>query len=333
MEVFIISIQFFIRKTSDYSPFREALSNLMSTPGEELILSTGYISQSLLNDFNSCDFIDSIKSGFSINNIKRNDVKITIVGGMLKKKDITSNKYIYDIGNISSFEVVINNLNNLFPVTYYRPLNNRWHGKIALKIQNNTPVIGLIGSSNLTQPCFGISNPSTGYQADINMESDLFIWNGRILKDFKGIQSKFLDVQSITAYKKLLLQPLLQKLPNYNKMHPLEKCFIRDYCLRKSITADKLFEFFSKKIDFQNNQEFIDYLWITCISLSRCNQSLEKISSGRIPFTDLLPMRASSISLEYILNDILDEINLVKELSKRYDPTDMHKNWHIFNNK
>jgi hypothetical protein len=52
---------------------------------------------------------------------------------------------------------------------FYAPRRN-WHAKIALRLDSNLPVAGIVGSSNLTRPAF--DEPYNRW----NFEGDVLIW-------------------------------------------------------------------------------------------------------------------------------------------------------------
>ena len=85
----------------------------MSTRGETLILSTGYISSSLFNDYNHDDFFNAINDGFK--NFPYTE--IIIIGGMFDS----------NLKNQYQFEGFIKYLIYLgYKVTYYKPKNPNW---------------------------------------------------------------------------------------------------------------------------------------------------------------------------------------------------------------
>lgn len=211
-----MGMQFFLRSDQHRSNFRRALNQLMSTRGETLILSTGYISSSLFNDYNHDDFFNAINDGFK--NFPYTE--IIIIGGMFDS----------NLKNQYQFEGFIKYLIYLgYKVTYYKPKNPNWHAKIAMKLTNKTPVIAIIGSSNLTAPAYAeYQDIYKNYK--FNVESDLLIWDHDLLDTFDGIDiigtnhEKEVDFEELQKQKiNMLLDTLYQTLQTHDSLKTVSR--------------------------------------------------------------------------------------------------------------
>ena len=78
-------------------------------------------------------------------------------------------------------------------VTSYRTSGLKWHAKVFILSSGETPVFGIIGSSNVTRPAFSTTKP-------FNYESDVFLWsddNSKISSWADGEMEKIDDFGSI----------------------------------------------------------------------------------------------------------------------------------------
>jgi len=155
-------VKIVLRKRYDFSPFRRILNLLLQAPlGDTVLLCSGYIWQpsrryNILND----GLRNAILNGCA------NGELITVAGK-------------FNPGYYSNFyHNFINDLRRNIKVrAYYAPRKN-WHAKVALRLANNRPVAGIIGSSNLTRPAYGENWRNWNYEADV------LIWIPGILTNY-----------------------------------------------------------------------------------------------------------------------------------------------------
>jgi hypothetical protein len=68
------------------------------------------------------------------------------------------------------YEAFVNEFKNKkIPITAYYYSKYHWHSKIYLLYKNTKPILGIIGSSNITRNAFSTSSP-------FNVESDVVLW-------------------------------------------------------------------------------------------------------------------------------------------------------------
>ena len=151
-------IEITLRTKGSTSPFRNRLKWLCSLPvGDRLILCSGYFQEK------------NYKGGYSILNDD-------LLKAIQKSGKITSIEIVGLMGSIHKSKGIRNFHNSLrsagFRVDIFQPLNHKWHAKIAIRVDKDTPLIAIIGSSNLTRPPYGITTKS-----DWNYECDVTMWD------------------------------------------------------------------------------------------------------------------------------------------------------------
>jgi hypothetical protein len=166
-----------LRQNLDESFFRQHLLNLISDQirGNYLILASGY--------FNSRNYeiLDDRLLQAIIDN--RNLSKIMVVGAIAPSS--------------TAFTEFCERLSDEWSevgreVTSIRFRGNKWHAKIAMKLQlrdgDKTPVCAIIGSSNLTRPAYGVPGepPDAPEYKHFNHECDVVIF----VKDWYGITTE-----------------------------------------------------------------------------------------------------------------------------------------------
>lgn len=194
-------------------PFREALLELSRLPGDEMIISTGFIYPRVLSDNT---LVDAIRNGLASGGILR------IVSGAFNNHNQDAPNCInYNLsGNLraecnwcsheASVDYFTQQLNpNADPagitvqgINYFSQNRLKWHAKIALKIENNTIRAAILGSSNISNPSFTLN-----YQ-NFNCESDLYIWDRNYFKKVKRKsefdQLTFEDIDNLGSFIKTL---------------------------------------------------------------------------------------------------------------------------------
>lgn len=205
MEGILMGMQILFRKYVFDSPFRRALLELNKMTGEKLILSTGYVnllfkSDGSLNPYNKPQFIKSIKDGFKT----VQSPEIHIVGGKFKN----------DPPNLQEFESFLNQLNSDLPsninIRFFKAINESWHSKVAFKVNNNSPISGIIGSSNLTRAAFSTYNNSS---YTFNHEADVFIWKKKDKNiNFNGIDDKEYTPKDLEEIRKGIIDDFIAAL-------------------------------------------------------------------------------------------------------------------------
>ncbi|GGM40590.1 hypothetical protein GCM10011351_28490 [Paraliobacillus quinghaiensis] len=184
------------RQYQNENPFRDHLFELAEHfPGDELIISTGYIQESIFFDSsdpqpNGRNYIDDF--AIAINDGLPPGGKLSIIGGRFwQHEDTCLSKnghtfvqglnYIKDskchLCNFYHFKDYIENNTNIHtkPINVQFYHDSNWHAKVAVKLLDGEFVGGIIGSSNLTDPSF------SSYHKYPNKECDVFFWNRKLL--------------------------------------------------------------------------------------------------------------------------------------------------------
>lgn len=147
-----------LRSTIEFSPYRELLSRLIESPiGDSVVLCSGYIQ--IIGKYNilTDELLNSIRKGCALGKV------ITIAG-----KFDDENTYWLD-----SYKRFIRTLRNAgIPVDPYIAPERNWHAKIAIRLNKNTPVAALIGSSNLTRPAYSLIGEKWNFEGDVLIWSD-----------------------------------------------------------------------------------------------------------------------------------------------------------------
>jgi len=134
-----------------------------------------------------------ICSGFFQEHFKNSSYKATAEQDfILKFKDTKKEIITIGIHNNCWLPSYINFVNEFrkhnIPIKAFRRKKFNWHAKIYLLLDNDTPILGIIGSSNITKNAFSNSQP-------FNIEADVIIWkendnlNHIIEGHFSNIQS------------------------------------------------------------------------------------------------------------------------------------------------
>jgi len=165
-----MGLQIFLRTNLNISYFRRCLLKLIHTPGiTELLLCSGYISERYINPYYRWRYpLYSILQDDLLNELLITNPKVITVGGMLNFPGWRNSydNFVRDLRN-----------NNINVDAYIAPKNN-WHAKIAMALDKNGPIAGIIGSSNLTRPSYGETNRNFYGRPyyKFNHESDVLIW-------------------------------------------------------------------------------------------------------------------------------------------------------------
>lgn len=126
---------------------------------DEVLLCSGFFQENLRGSA----FQASLEPGF-VTGLVANKIRLTTVG-------------IHHAGWFGSYQTFRNNLvrRGVTLTALYKP-SLKWHAKIAIFKQAGDPVLGIIGSSNMTSSAFGtLSNPIP--PRNFNYESDVIIWD------------------------------------------------------------------------------------------------------------------------------------------------------------
>lgn len=144
-----MGLMIFLRKDKQTSYFRDALLEITNIPGAtRLVLCSGYFSE-----IKKFSIAGELLKGTRIRNLE-----VMAIGGMFQ--------YSKQLQSFTDFIVKLRA--NHVQVNPFKAINNRWHAKVAIVLNQNTPLAGIIGSSNLTRPAFGIGAiPIFNHEADV----------------------------------------------------------------------------------------------------------------------------------------------------------------------
>lgn len=158
-----MGILIFLRTNKKISYFRRYLLKLINSPtSDKLLLCSGYIweysNYSILND----ELLNAISS---------QNVEVITVAGMLSGQGNWENKYKSFVKRLKS---------NNIKVVSYKAKKKNWHAKVAIKLNGEDPIAGLIGSSNLTAPAYRENHGRFNYEADVLIWDPRYDWYFRV---------------------------------------------------------------------------------------------------------------------------------------------------------
>lgn len=143
-------IKLILRTHANINLFRDILiETACSKIGDKILICSGFF-QKRANY--SAELEDNFIDRFKLT--KKSIITIGIHNGTWKK----------------DYERFVNEFKNKgISITSYIYSGYRWHSKIYLLLENNIPIFGIIGSSNITRNAFSLSAP-------FNIESDVILW-------------------------------------------------------------------------------------------------------------------------------------------------------------
>lgn len=167
------------RKTGVINQFRVALHQLIEGVGDELILSSGYVSHG--SQFSVDDWSNIFPSlDMALTNGLE---KVTIRAGKFGKHSSTATYNLSALNRVVSakssyqerYEAFLSNLipfliNKRKSIRIDAYIHDNWHAKVSVKADNGTPFAAIIGSSNLTSTAYG------NFTNNFNSECDVLIW-------------------------------------------------------------------------------------------------------------------------------------------------------------
>ncbi len=160
---------------------------MIELPGEELIISSGYIAE--CKSFSaSGSLLPHIINAIKNKNSKLK--KITTIAGKIRYKYYKDRYKIFVNNLVSQFsgQIIIN------PIYF-----NNWHAKVSIKISGRKPIAAIIGSSNLTSTAYGLMG-----KWNWNRECDVVIWDNDC-KECSIIFRELIDIkdQDIIYFKSI----------------------------------------------------------------------------------------------------------------------------------
>lgn len=296
-----MGMQFLIRKTQLDSPFQRALCQLLETEGDSLYISSGYVSKSILlqnngkrvqftdNHNNTYSFLDSLDKGF----IGTTNPRITIIGGMYKRYDQNLRQEVPDIYQQSKFNEFLKGLKSQVTVNtfdFQKAINDHWHSKIALKVNNGEPVAAIVGSSNLSFYSFG-----TRSWSGFNHESDIYIYKG-----VNGIKDIKYEVSLLKDKRIKLIKEFISIIMDSNiTICDEEEIHERLYSNRLEDSKNIVDRMYSqeKLIPQWENMQFILF------TIKQYNQMISATKQAIAPTHSVITV-TPNIPVEQILNDI-----------------------------
>ena len=179
-----MSIQITLRRNAAFSPFRKQLLEICEIPYHgNLILCSGYIwenhSYSVLDD----DLLAAIKAGLSGN-------QIVCIAGKLAKKPVNWFQHYSDfVAKLKSHGISV--------TAKVAPKRN-WHAKFAIRLdKSDSPVVAMVGSSNLTGPAYVENRNSWNYECDVTMWKDKSMWDASLSEQRTPIEDPFTTMAAI----------------------------------------------------------------------------------------------------------------------------------------
>ena len=205
-----------LRVGSKASPFREMLHRLItSIRGGEVYLCSGYIWQpcqagTCLGSYSVLD--DKLLQAL----MRAAPARIVTIAGKLD----------YPIWQLGYRNFVLSLKKHFKNVDAYIAPRRNWHAKIAIRLnEHGEPIAGLVGSSNLTRPAYGLNSRKW------NFEADVLIWipDSKFNKIFGSPYEAF-DNQRLLGDLHLLLDASKNQ---YSEFEQLRK--LREYVMESGL--------------------------------------------------------------------------------------------------
>ena len=149
-----MGIAIFLRKNHSTNRFRDILINsLNSGIGDKALICSGFFQE----NFRNSNYQSSQEPNF-INALVSNNIELITIG-------IHNN---YWLNSYKNFRDNLQSSGVNITAKYKKGL--KWHAKIYILFSKNIPILGIIGSSNITRNAFSVSKP-------FNYESDVILWS------------------------------------------------------------------------------------------------------------------------------------------------------------
>lgn len=150
-----LNITIFLRHTEKNNYFRRViLKTIASKIGDEAILCSGFFQEL----FKESEYQVTLDGNLSTL-LTQSNIRLTTIG-------------IHNSNWMKSYKNFVNNLKNdgVSHITSYYVSGFKFHAKIYIYKKENNPLLGIIGSSNMTRNAFGLSSP-------FNYEADVVLWD------------------------------------------------------------------------------------------------------------------------------------------------------------
>lgn len=164
-----MSLAITLRKHIHPNLFREIILHVVEKSlGDEIILCSGFFQENkeTKKGFDSYKISDDGKFGDFLN---QNNIRVTSIG---VHNGVWKNEYVRFRDNLRAKGVTVK-----AKVTS----NYKWHAKIFLLKKDGKPILGIVGSSNMTRKAFSIQ--------DFNFEADVVMWCDELNKEMKNFVS------------------------------------------------------------------------------------------------------------------------------------------------
>jgi hypothetical protein len=161
-----------LRRRKEVSPFLRQLCRVATAPGGDcLFLCSGFFADFVLDDERLREAIkQGCQSGY-----------VVMIGGMFEDRKTPGTK----TDNYKYFTQFVQRLrSDGVDVRAYESTHPHWHGKLAIRLSDSTPLAAIVGSSNLTLPALRESGENW------NLESDVTIWLPELNGHFESRDSE-----------------------------------------------------------------------------------------------------------------------------------------------
>jgi len=149
----IMSIAIILRKNPSHNWFRNIILAALQYPaGDHVLICSGFFQEL----FNNSSYRISLEGNIA-SLLARNNISVTTVG-------------IHNPSWLPSYRNFRDSLLNAgVSVTSLVTNYLHWHAKVLILKASNNPILGIVGSSNMTRNAFSNSSP-------FNYEADVFLW-------------------------------------------------------------------------------------------------------------------------------------------------------------
>lgn len=148
-----------LNRSGEQSLFKRALHEVLKASGDKLILGYGYLVPGIIQ---RQEFIQEIRNGLSMEN-----KSIVLIGSNSDTyiEYIETAKFLRNEIPEAEVKVLIKQVNRFG--------RRQYHKKIAIKVNNNEPVMALLGSSNISGGTYD--------DGPFSQEVDVLLWNSFII--------------------------------------------------------------------------------------------------------------------------------------------------------
>lgn len=197
----ISNVAIFLRTQACRNYFRDLILKLIDSKiGNDIILCSGFFQEQ-----HGKSLYKISTEGDLATRLHRSNVSISVLGIY---NNMWLQSYIYFVSSLRGAGVKVN---------AYKTSNLRWHAKLFIFKRNNSPLLAIIGSSNMTRPAFGLSHTLFNYECDVVLWDSNHVALNKFITNFfqesEGKQDIVLSEYD-SSFSGLSIPDILKRLEN-----------------------------------------------------------------------------------------------------------------------